>query len=302
VALLVAISFWTWLWGPVGLLLATPLTVCLGVLARHIPQLRVLATLLGDAPALDPATHYYQRLIARDAHEAANLVDAYLHAHPWETVYDAVLVPAVVAAKWDREAGALTEDDVEFLIRTTRDIIDELGSRRPQPLAAAEDPIAASESGHATPMAKALLALCPAEDELDELALWMFQRLLDPTQYDVELLGATLLTSERLSVIEHKVPQIVVIGALPPGGLPQTRHLSKRLRATLPQTRIAVGRWGGTMGHEERRQLLESAADTVATTLAASRTQVSQYRLLSPAPAPDAAASLFHWESPPAGS
>jgi hypothetical protein len=136
-----------------------------------VPQLRVVATLLGDAPALDPATHYYQRLIARDAHEAADLVDGYLHAHPWETVYDAVLVPAVVAAKWDREAGTLTEDDVEFLIQTTRDTVNGLSTRQPQPSVAADEAsTTVSESGNATPAAKVLLVGCPGEDELDELA------------------------------------------------------------------------------------------------------------------------------------
>lgn len=302
VALLVAISFWTWLWGPVGLLLATPLTVCLAVLARHVPQLRVLATLLGDAPALDPATHYYQRLIARDAREAADLVEAYLPDHPWESVYDAVLMPAVIAAKWDQEAGMLTEDDVEFLIRTTRDIVAGLDARQPQPSAsAAEDPVPASKAGNVTPTAKPLLALCPAEDELDELALWMFQRLLDPAQYDIEVLSVALLTSERLSAIEHRAPQVVVIGALPPGGLAQTRHLCRRLRASMPQARIAVGRWGGALGREERRQLLESAADAVATRLVDSRTQVAQLSQLSPAPEPEAAPQSLRRELPLTG-
>ena len=121
----------------------------------------------------------------------------------------------------------------------------------------------------------------------------MFQRLSDPTRYEVELISATLLASERLSVIEPKAPRIVVIGTLPPGGLPQTRQLCKRLRATSPQLRIAVGRWGGTAGREERRQLLESAADAVATTLVDSRTQVSQLSRLSPAPEPQTASRLF---------
>jgi len=300
VALLVAISFWTWLWGPVGLLLATPLTVCLAVLARHVPQLRVLATLLGDSPALEPATHYYQRLIARDAHEAAELIKVRLDTHSWETVFDVVLVPAVVAAKWDREAGKLTEEDVEFIIQTTRDIVDGLCvSQSKRSGAQDQDLTTVSDSGDAQAGTKVSLVLCPAEDELDELALWLFQHVLDVAQYDVELIRATLLTSERLTVIEDKAPQVAVIGALPPGGLPQTRYLCKRLRATSPQVRIAVGRWGSAAAREERRQLLESAAaDEVAATLAASRTQVAQLSRLSPASGPEAAPSLLHREVP----
>ena len=100
-------------------------------------------------------------------------------------------------------------------------------------------------------MAQVLLALCPAEDELDELALWMFQRLLDPTEYGVELLGAALLTSERLSAIEQKAPQLIVIGALPPGGLPRTPSpvpTPAGVLASSPDCRGAVGGHGGARG------------------------------------------------------
>jgi len=208
-------------------------------------------------------------------------------------------VPAVVAAKWDREAGKLTEEDVEFIIQTTRDIVDGLGvSQSKRSGTQDQDLTTVSDSGDAQAGTKVSLVLCPAEDELDELALWLFQHVLDVAQYDVELIRATLLTSERLAAIEDKAPQVAVIGALP-GGLPQTRYLCKRLRATSPQVRIAVGRWGSAAAREERRQLLESAAaDEVAATLAASRTQVAQLSRLSPASGPEAAPSLLHREVP----
>src|SRR4030095_3030912 len=82
VALMIAIAFWTWLWGPAGLLLATPLTVSLGVLGRYVPQLEFLGVLLSDEPALEPHTSYYQRLVARDDDEAADLVEEYVQTHP----------------------------------------------------------------------------------------------------------------------------------------------------------------------------------------------------------------------------
>jgi predicted PurR-regulated permease PerM len=102
VALLVAAAFWTWLWGPVGLLLATPLTVCLGVLSKYVPQLEFVGMLMGDEPALGTYTSYYQRLVAKDDDEAAELVDEYLQTHTLDEVYDDLLLPALTSAKRDR--------------------------------------------------------------------------------------------------------------------------------------------------------------------------------------------------------
>ena len=102
VALLVAVAFWTWLWGPLGLLMATPLTVCLVVLGKHVPGLTFVATMLSDSPALAPEYGYYQRLLARDVAEAADLIDRFVKAQPAENVYDALLVPALNYAERDR--------------------------------------------------------------------------------------------------------------------------------------------------------------------------------------------------------
>ena len=82
VALLISIAFWTWLWGPVGLVMATPLTVCLVVLGKHVPGLNFLGTLLSDVPALTPDHTYYQRLLARDQAEAVEIVERCIKADP----------------------------------------------------------------------------------------------------------------------------------------------------------------------------------------------------------------------------
>jgi len=112
VALLVAVAFWTWLWGPVGLLLATPLTVCLSVLSKYIPPLDFINTLMGDEPVLDVPTRYYQRLLARDDDEAAEIVERYGQTHAPEDVYEDIMVPALTAAKRDRALGTMTPEDL----------------------------------------------------------------------------------------------------------------------------------------------------------------------------------------------
>ncbi|HEX6164377.1 MAG TPA: AI-2E family transporter, partial [Vicinamibacterales bacterium] len=95
VALLISVAFWTWLWGPLGLLMATPLTVCLIVLGRHVPGLSFVSTLMSDAPPLAPNYGYYQRLLARDPSEAADLIEKHVRNEPTGTVYDSLLLPAL---------------------------------------------------------------------------------------------------------------------------------------------------------------------------------------------------------------
>ncbi len=107
VAVLVAAVFWTMLWGPLGLLMSTPLTVCLVVLGRHVPQLGFFDVLLGDEPALSPEVKFYQRLLARDPDEATELAEEYLEDGSLDKLYDSVILPALVHAEQDRLRGSL---------------------------------------------------------------------------------------------------------------------------------------------------------------------------------------------------
>src|SRR5205814_1067858 len=102
IAILVAAVFWAWLWGGVGLLLAVPLTVLLVVIGKYVPQLEFLSVLLGDEPVFDPPTRYYQRLLAGDQEEAAELVEQYLKEMPLERMYETVLIPGLGLAHRDR--------------------------------------------------------------------------------------------------------------------------------------------------------------------------------------------------------
>jgi hypothetical protein len=94
-AILVAAIFWGMLWGPVGLILSTPLTVCLILIGRYIPQLNFFEILLGDEPVLSPQAHFYQRLLALDEEEARDIVEEYLKQNPIGNLYDSVLIPAL---------------------------------------------------------------------------------------------------------------------------------------------------------------------------------------------------------------
>jgi hypothetical protein len=270
-AMLISIVFWTWLWGPVGLLLATPLTACLAVVAKYVPRLEFIAVLLGDEPVMQTSVSYYQRLLTMDQDEAEAIVEEQLRTHPVEHVFDEVLVPALHYAKRDSRLGILTDDEQEFVYKSTREIIERIGlpSTHPTPLI----DVAAS-----TPSVDKIRILAwPAHDEGDAIALLMLQQLLDPTRYEMEISAIGRRLSEILQEVEQKTPALFCVGFIPPGGLSASRHLSKLLRARLPELTIVVGHWGlHEKVHNDREALLAAGATQVAATLIETRDQIAQ--------------------------
>jgi hypothetical protein len=264
-----AVVFWTWLWGPLGLVLSTPLTACLVVLGKYVPQLEFFNVLLGSEPVLDAEVTYYQRLLARDQDEATELVDAFLEDHPAEMVYDQVLVPALVLAKRDRERHTLAAEDEGFILNVTRDILNDLVSPQEACGTTSEEPLPEQP--------KISILGCPARDAEDELALHMFRQLLqgDHVHCQVEILSAQTLCGELVSHVEQERPDLVCIAALPPGGETLCRYLCKRLRSHFPDLKIVVGRWGLAEGLDKVRERLTSAgANAVAASLLESGNQV----------------------------
>lgn len=264
-AMLVAIAFWSWLWGPVGLLLATPLTACLAVLAKNIPQLEFIAVLLGDEPMMQASMAYYRRLLALDQDEAEAIVEEQLRTHPVAHVFDEVLVPALHYAKRDGRLGQLRDDEQEFVYKSTREIVERIGLP------------AAPSTTAATATVKVRILAWPAHDEGDAIALLMLQQLLDPTRYEMEISAAGKRVSEMLQEVEQKTPALVCIGFIPPGGFSGSRHLSKLLRDRLPELNIVVGYWGLHEKVNDDRETLQAAGAThVAATLIEARDQIAE--------------------------
>jgi predicted PurR-regulated permease PerM len=271
VALLIAAAFWAFLWGPVGLILSGPLTVCLVVLGRYVPHLAFLDVLLGDQPALDADVSYYQRLLARDDDEAEKLVLEQAKDAPPEAVFDGLLIPALSLAKRDRERDELSEADEKYVIQATREIIDDIGERQ----AAAAAPPTAPERSY---VKVRLLACAAGAVGADLLGVEMLKKLLDPARWEVDLLSDEAMTSDVLAAVAESHPAVICIGSLPPGGLAHARYLCKRLRARYPDVKILVGRWGlKGDGESNREELREAGADLVATTLAETRDQLSTW-------------------------
>ena len=297
IALLVAAAFWTWLWGPMGLVLSTPLTVCLVVIGQHVPRFRFFALLLGDRPPLEPRTRYYQRLLARDEAEAKEVANEYASAHGLEKVYDNVLLPALVLAKQDRQDAGLEIEDEEFIINSTREILSGIQAMPPVAEntesipAGAEDAPAPAELDSQSPGPLLILG-CPAHHQTEELALQMLANLLKPDGCDVATVSTRALPTEIETRIEQKEPALVFIGVLPPGGLVQARYLCKRLRRRFADLPIIIGYWGDVPDFDKLyRQVRSAGGSSLATSLLQARSQI--VALLRPAtteqPQPEAA-------------
>ena len=129
IALIVAAVFWTWLWGPVGLILSTPLTVCLVVMGRHVPRLSFLSVLLSDEEALTPAEDCYHRLLTVGEQDELEFVEAYLKANSLTALYDSVFIPVIIATETDHRLELLDDEQRLLIEQSLRDIIEDLGTR-----------------------------------------------------------------------------------------------------------------------------------------------------------------------------
>jgi predicted PurR-regulated permease PerM len=271
VALLASVAFWTWLWGPLGLVLATPLTVCLVVLGKHVPGLEFLGTLLADTPALAPEYGYYQRLLARDQSEAADLIERYIKTESPRSVYDALLLPALNYAERDRLEQRLSPDEETAVIDTTRELLSDAAEsiRRlhAEPLAQPDDP---PLPGPRQPLRVLGYA---TNGVADELALAMLAHLLNDLPIAVDIARTRLQASELVSLVQEEGFSVVCLADLPPSPPSKTRYLVKRLRAALPDVRILVGRWGPpALADDSTQVLVDTGANFVASTLLETRT------------------------------
>ena len=286
VALLISLAFWTWLWGPLGLLMATPLTVCLVVLGKHVPGLSFIGTLMADTPALAPEYGYYQRLLARDPGEAADLIDRHITTEPTGSVYDALLLPALNYAERDRLERRLSLDEEMAVIESTRELLTDAAEsiRRAHP-DLAEPAESASLPGPREPLrVLGYVVNGPA----DELALTMLVQSVDDLPIAFEIVSARMVASELVALVRSKGVSIVCLADLPPSPPTKTRYLVKRLHDALPALRIVVGRWAPPALADESTQALRDAGATlVASTLAETRTYLGGLAEIPRIPAPE---------------
>ena len=226
-ALLVSALFWTWLWGPVGLILSTPIAVCLVVIGKHVAELEFLEVLLGDDAPLDAAVTFYQRLLAGDEAEATAIIDHEFGTRSRASVFDEVIVPTLVRAGRDQLRGDISTEEEQFVVHTIRDALRQRVETVPPPVPAST-----------ATRPRRMLGI-PARNESDELALEMLSQLLG-TDWGLEQLSTAPLASELLLVIADGAPDVLCICSVPPGGLTHARYLSKRIRKEFPDLPIWI--------------------------------------------------------------
>lgn len=280
-ALLVSITFWTWLWGGMGLVLATPLTVCLVVLGKYVPQLKFFDVLLGDEPAMTADLNLYQRLLAQDYDNASVIVREQSKLLPNLKLYDQTLIPALIYSKEDLAEGQLDESEAAAIWDGVKDLAEEQGFRD----SAKPDVVPVNIT-----QPRPTIVGYGARDHADEVALEIFQRVLDPQSCRLEIIPRDRLISEVLEQVDEDRPGIICIAALPPGGLAHTRLLCKRLKQRHPSVKIVVARWGlRTEMEENREELIAAGATYFGTSLEETANQLARLsqsiRQLAPAEA-----------------
>jgi predicted PurR-regulated permease PerM len=279
IAVLVAAAFWTLLWGPVGLLLSTPLTMCLVVLGRHVEHLQFFEVLLGDQPPLAPEESFYQHMLADDPDEAAHRAEAFLKDKPLSAYYDEVAIKGLALAQLDVNRGALDHTRRVRIKEAVDWVIDDLSDH-------ADAPAQTLEEG-ATGLAALPPALAPdwpgttvlciaGRGSLDQAAAAMLAQLLAKRG-----IGARVVPSGEVSVAN--LPRLDVAGVrmaylsyLEPGSFANPSYLVRRLRRKLPQAMIVGGFWTLTAQEIEARDALAAThADRIVTSLRQAVAQVA---------------------------
>ncbi|SCY55734.1 AI-2E family transporter [Microvirga guangxiensis] len=265
-AVVISAIFWTWIWGPVGLLIATPLTLCLVVLGRHVERLEFLDVLLGDRPALTPAENLYQRMLAGDPDEALDSAEVLLKERSLTSYYDEVALKGLQLAANDATRGVLTHRQLDQVRDVIKALVADLGSHddvEPPPHETKDDPVAPPKSEKPDIKEPAVVGEMPHEDKiseawrtdgavmciagrgpLDEAASEMLAQLLNKHGLGSRLVPHEAVSRSAIFNLDMSGVQMICISYLEISGTPaHLRYLLRRLRKQAPKAPIVVGLW-----------------------------------------------------------
>ena len=267
IALIISAVFWTWLWGPIGLVLSTPLTVCLAVIGRHVPRLEFLGILLSEDQALAPHEEFYHRLLSFSMDSAEEFATKYVETESLTALYDKVLIPAIAAVEIDAHRGSLTAEQRTSALQRIHEIIDDFSgweaSRNDSDEQKSDD-----LTGVAPPIGSRVLCL-PASAFRDELAGEMLVQLLRNQGFEAENLPARLKHEELIDRAVEVQPECICVSVVPPTSIAQARHLSSAIHERLGSVTILVGAWSARFDAEKLRERLRAThASDVAVSLA----------------------------------
>ena len=253
ISVVVAAIFWSWLWGPIGLILSTPLTLCLVVLGRHVDQLEFLDVMLGDRPALTPVESFYQRMLAGDQDEARDHAEHLLKQRSLTSYYDDVALPGLELAAVDAQRGTLTAEQLERVKETIEELVEDLAGHldRQPPARATGDATGPSETIDPVGMELvgawrgAMPVLCVAgRGLLDEAAASMLAQLLSKHGIGARIAPYEAATRGNINLLQTDDVAIVCVSYLDISGKhAHLRYLIQRLRQRMPAIPFVVGLW-----------------------------------------------------------
>jgi hypothetical protein len=241
-ALLAMAIFWALLWGWPGLILSTPLTVCIVVMGRYVPHLAFLHTLLGTDAELSPEALFYERLLAMDQHEAHAVANRFLQGKPLIELYDSVLIPALSLIEQDRHQGTLDDVRCNFFFLSIGELVAELTDYQPKehPPTTLSAPSLPSRSYRQSDFAVICIS---ASDQADELTTHMLVQIMERANHQALHLRGGSVSTEILESLANEPNTVIFISALPPFAFSQARAICQRVRLHLPHNRIVIGLW-----------------------------------------------------------
>lgn len=234
-AIIVAAIFWAWLWGPLGLVLSTPLTVCLVVLGRHVSQFEFLDVLLGNEPVLEPHARVYQRLLAGDPYEATDYAEEYLQEEYLVDFYDKVGLPALVLGEFDRQRNVMTEEQRLRFAAAAQTLIQELDAtaeeEEEEVEEATDDPKDEAAEGPGLPNGEGHKLVCMGgRGEIDDAAAAMMAQVMEVQGAEVSVVSHEMLLPERFGELSLEGVDTIVLAYLNTSSLAQARHAVRRLK------------------------------------------------------------------------
>ena len=251
-AVLIAAAFWTLIWGPVGLILSVPLTVCLVVMGSHVPSLEFLTVLLGDQPVIPPYTAFYQRMLAHDEREASDILQNCLKSESLAAVYDSILIPALTLVEMERQKGELEESTVRFIRTSTSEMVDELGFRAAEEKAELAQVTTAGPNGEnagtdsqsliANPTPAPSVVVIPVRDGSDDLIATMLTQVLDQAGFHSTCIPIQRI-DETISAVAGQKPDLVFLSGMPPVAMARANRIFRSLRRANPALKIIMGIW-----------------------------------------------------------
>jgi methylmalonyl-CoA mutase cobalamin-binding subunit len=237
-SVIVAAVFWTWIWGPVGLILSTPLTLCLVVMGRHVRSLEFFDVLLGDRPALSEASRFYQRTLANDPDEALDQAERMLADRSLVDYYDGVVLPALKVAAADEARGTISRQRAAEITRLILAVISDLDEH-------ADTDRAATAPVERTPgRASGVVACVAGRGPFDDAVSAMLAQLLAQRGVAARRIPHTSASRETIAQADFSDVTVLAVSYLELAGAPaHLRYLLRRLRQRVPGAVLIAGLW-----------------------------------------------------------